>query len=106
MDNEIVKTIMIRGTQNDYLDMLNLLGKWDISKEPCDEIVQLCRRSSWGSTRNQTLAHDAYTRILKSNNNGETWVDIGNMLKNFKIDIMISMYSQFDVLQKNKIRWR
>lgn len=72
MDKEILKTIMIRGMWDDYLAMLNLLGKWDISKEYYDEIVQLYWRSSRGSTINIYMTHDASTGILKSINSRES----------------------------------
>lgn len=90
---------MIKGMQDGCLDMLNIPGKGDISKEPYDEIVQLCQRSYKESSRNMSMKHNAYTKILKSSNSGQTWTEIENMLKNFKVDIMRSFSSHFDVLQ-------
>ena len=51
LDREISKIILIQGMRDDCLDMLNLLGKGDISKEPFEKIVELCRRYSRGSSR-------------------------------------------------------
>jgi hypothetical protein len=36
-----LKKILIRGMRDEFLDMLNLMGKGDISKEPFDDIVSL-----------------------------------------------------------------
>ena len=33
MGLDVLKIILLRGIRNDFLDMLNLLGKGDISKE-------------------------------------------------------------------------
>lgn len=70
MDKEIVKIILIIGMWDDYLDMINLMGKGDTSKESYGEIIQLCRRIYKGSTRNKAMAYDASIRILKSAKNG------------------------------------
>jgi hypothetical protein len=69
LDKDILKMILIWGMRDDCLDMLNLMGKGDISKEPFDEIVNLCRRISRGSSRNRAHARDASARIQKSSNN-------------------------------------
>ena len=47
----VLKIILLRGIRDDYLDMLNLLGKGDISKECFEKIVELCKRYSRGSSR-------------------------------------------------------
>jgi hypothetical protein len=38
LDKDILKTILIQGMRDDCLDMLNLMGKGDISKEPYNDI--------------------------------------------------------------------
>ena len=47
----VLKIILLRGIREDCLGMLNLLGKGDISKESFENIVELCRRCSRGSSR-------------------------------------------------------
>lgn len=44
MSKDILKTILLKGVRDDCLDMLNMLGKGDISKEPFDQIINLCMR--------------------------------------------------------------
>lgn len=46
LDPNILKTILLRGIRDEHLDMLNLLGKGDISQESYQDILTLCRRSS------------------------------------------------------------
>ena len=52
MGLDVLKIIMLRGIRDDCLDMLNLLGNGDISKESFEKIVELCKRYSRGSSRN------------------------------------------------------
>jgi hypothetical protein len=49
MSKDILKTILLKGVRDDCLDMLNMLGKGDISKESFDEIINLCKRCSRGA---------------------------------------------------------
>ena len=51
MGVDVLKIILLRGIREDCLGMLNLLGKGDISKEPFENIVELCRSYSKGSSR-------------------------------------------------------
>ena len=67
ISKEIRKTILLRGLRDDCLDMLNMLGKGDISKESYDEIVELCKRCSRGAARNIVSNKDpTYSRVHKS----------------------------------------
>ena len=42
LDPNILKTILLRGIRDKHLDILNLLGKGDISKESYQDILTLC----------------------------------------------------------------
>ena len=95
----ILKTILLKGVRDDFLDMLNMLGKGDISKESYDEIVDLCKRCSRGAARNRSNSRDAtYSRVQKSSNGGETRAEIGNLLEEFKTEMLSSFASQIDTL--------
>ena len=39
---DVLKIILLDGIREYFLDMLNLLGKGDISREPFNHIVNLC----------------------------------------------------------------
>jgi hypothetical protein len=65
--------------------MMNMLGKGDISKESYDEIVNLCKRCSRGSSRNRSNSRDTtFSRVQKSASGGATRAEIGNLLEGFK----------------------
>jgi hypothetical protein len=99
VSKDILKTILLEGVREDCLDMLNMLGKGDISKESYEDIVDLCKRCSRGSTRNNSATKDTtFSRVQKSSNGGATREKIGNLLENFKIDMINSFSSQMDTL--------
>ena len=52
MGLDVLKIILLHGIRDDFLDMLNLLGKGDISKDSFEKIVELYKRYSRRSSRN------------------------------------------------------
>jgi hypothetical protein len=100
VSKDILKTILLKGVRDDCLDMLNMLGKGDISKESYEDIVNLCKRCSQGSTRNKSATRDTtFSRVHKSANGGATREEIGNLLEDFKIEMINSFASQIDTLE-------
>jgi hypothetical protein len=100
VSKDILKTIFLKGVRDDCLDMLNMLGKGDISKESYEDIVNLCKRCSRGSTRNKSATRDTtFSRVQKSANGGATREEIGNLLEDFKTEMINSFASQIDTLQ-------
>ena len=101
----MLKIILLCGIRDDFLDMLNLLGKGEISKEYFKNIVELCKRYSRGYSRNNRrdkqdkLECDVFNRTQKSSNGGATHAEIGNLLENFKIEMMSSISLEIDVLR-------
>ena len=71
----VLKIILLRGIREDFLGMLNLLGKGDISKESFENIVELCRRYSRGYSRTNKwdkLEQDVFDRTKKSSSGAAT----------------------------------
>jgi hypothetical protein len=100
---DILKTILLKGVRDDYLGMLNMLGKGDISKESYDEIVNLCKRCSRRASRKRSNSRDTtFSRVQKSASGGATRAEIGNLLEGFKTEMLISFASQIDTLQIQK----
>jgi hypothetical protein len=96
----ILKIIFLKGVRDDCLDMLNMLDKGDISKESYEDIVNLCKRCSRGSTRIKSVARDAiFSRVQKSTNGRATREQIGNLLEDFKMEMINSFYSQINTLK-------
>ena len=48
---DVLKIILLRGIREYFMDILNLLGREDISREYFDHIVDQCRRYSRGSSK-------------------------------------------------------
>ena len=90
MGLDVLKIILLHRITDDFLDMLNMLGKGDISKDSFYKNVELCKRYSRGSSRNNRrdkrdkLERDVFDRTQKSSNGGATRAEIGNLLENFK----------------------
>ena len=105
MGLDMINIILLRGIREDCLGMLNLMGKGDISKEYFENIIDLRRRYSRGSSRTnkrEKLEWDSFDRTQKSSNGGATRAEIGNILKKFKIDMMSSISSEIDVLREKQ----
>ena len=103
VSKDILKTILLKGVRDDCLDMLNMLGKGDISKESYDEIVNLCKRCSRGASRNRSNSRDTtFSRVQKSSSGGATRAKIGNLLEGFKTKMLSSFASKIDTLQIQK----
>ena len=43
VSKDILKTIFLKGVRDDCLDMMNMLGKGDITKEFYEDIVNICK---------------------------------------------------------------
>ena len=108
MGLDVLKIILLHGIRDDFLDIINLLGKGDISKESFKKIVELCKRYSRGSSRNNRrdkrdkLEGDVFDITQNSFNGGATHGEIGNLLENFKTEMMTSISSEIDVLRENQ----
>lgn len=48
LNQETIGTIFLKGVRDEYLDILNVMGKGDISNLPFEEIVELCQKYSRG----------------------------------------------------------
>ena len=102
MSKDILKTILLKGVRDDCLYMLNMLGKGDISKEPFDEIINHCMRCSRGTTSRPRGRDSVYSRVQKSASGGAIRAEIGNLLEEFKTEMLSSFASQIDTLQVKK----
>ena len=45
---DTIHTIFLKGIRDEYLDILNVMGKGDISNLPFNEIAELCQKYSRG----------------------------------------------------------
>lgn len=83
----MLKTTLIKGMKEQWVETLNIMGKCDIYQEEYADIIKLCIRSSRGRTRLKPAERDMTTRDNKISGGGITHVELGNLLEDFKIDI-------------------
>jgi len=81
-----------------WIETLNIMGKRDIYEEDFSNIIDLCIRSSQGSTRLKPIEHYRFIRDNKISR-GVTCAEIGNLLENFKTDILGTLTTQLDIMQ-------
>lgn len=104
LHHEILNTIFIRGMRDDCLDMLNLLGKGDISQVPFTKIMKLYLRFSRGSSKGRSTIRYFSTQIQKSTSGGVTEVEIENLFEILKTDILSTLSTQIMTTQIKKAR--
>jgi hypothetical protein len=85
--------------------MLNLMASSDISQKPFSKICEMCKNYSRSRAKTGKNVRDPYNRILKLvSSGGITRADIGNLLENFKTDILSTIGSYLDTLELKK-KW-
>jgi hypothetical protein len=99
LPGEVLKATLIKGMKDEWVETLNLMGKGDIYQETYDNIIQLCIRCSCGSTRTRSGMWAPLTRNNNITSGGVTRAEVGNLLENFKTDILSTLTTQLDVLQ-------
>ena len=99
LPGEVLKATLIKGMKDEWVETLNLMGKGDIYQETYDNIVLLCIRCSRGSTQTKSGMRTSLTRNSNITSRGVTRAKVGNLLENFKIDILSTLTTQLDVLQ-------
>jgi len=75
------------------------MGKGDIYQEYYDDIIKLCIRCSGVSTRLKLVECDVTTRDSKISGRSITGAEIGNLLEDFKIDILGTLTTQLDIMR-------
>ena len=95
---ETLKTLLLKGIQAEYLEILKLMGKGNVFQLAYDDICELCRRYSRGNFKTGKnskellslfLKFAAKTRILR--------VEINTVFKNSNANINDSLNSEFVV---------
>lgn len=95
----MLKTTLIKGMKEQWVETLNIMGKGDIYQENFADIIDLCIRISRGSTRLKLAERDMLTRDKKIFGGGVTRIEIENLLEDFKTDILGTLTTQLDIMQ-------
>ena len=106
LPDNVLKKTLIRGMKEQWIETLNIMGKWDIYEENFADIIDLCIRSSRGSTRLKLAEHDQFVRDNKISTEGVMRAEIGNLLENFKTDILGTLTTQLVLCRTNRSKWR
>jgi hypothetical protein len=69
----------------------------DVSKKPLEDIIELCKKYS----RSKVKVGKG-VRVVKSTFGGITRLELGNLLENFKTDILSIISAQMDTLNIKK----
>jgi hypothetical protein len=99
---DTIRTIFLKGVRDDYINVLNLMGAGDISFLLFDQISELCRKYSRGKAKTGKDSRDSLSKVSISASGSVTRVELGNLLENFKIDLLSTLSSQIDTLQVEK----
>ena len=98
-NSDTIRTIFLKGIRDEYINVLNLMGASDISFSPFNQIYELCRNYSRGRAKTRKDPMQSLSKVSKSASGSVTRVELGNLLENFKIDLLSTLSSQFDILK-------
>jgi hypothetical protein len=83
--------------------MINLMESCDIYHKPFAKICEMCKNYSRSRVKTRKNVWDPYNRNLKPiSSGGITREEIGNLLENFKIDILSTTGSHLGTLKIKK----
>eukprot|EP00253_Pinus_taeda_P019887 PITA_19887 len=100
MPLDLIRIIFLKGIREEYMDDLNLMGKGEISVLPFEEIADLCEKYSRSKAKmgKRTLS----SKVTKSASASVTRAEIGNLLEEFKTDLLSTIGNQIDTLKAKK----
>jgi len=98
LPDNVLKTTLVRRMKDQWIETLNIMGKGDIYQENFVDIIDLCIKSSRDNTRLKPAKHDRLARDNKTSAEGVTRVEIGNLLENFKTDILGMLKTQLAIM--------
>jgi hypothetical protein len=92
----------LKGRRDDCIEVLNFLISGDVHQNPFAEIADYCRRCSRGQAKIGKGPRDPFSRNTKQISRTVTITELGNLLENFKIDILRTISNQLDTLKLEK----
>ena len=99
LPDNVLKTTLIKGMKEQWVETLNIMGKGDIYQEENVDIIKLCISYSRGSTWLKLVECDMTTTDGKIYGGSITREKIGNLLEDFKTDILGTFMMQLDIMQ-------
>jgi len=103
LKKKILKTLILQGIKDEFLELLNLIGKGDAFQLSYDDVCDLCIRYSRGISKAGKNSREVSSFFSKSTTRTrDIGVEINDLFEHFKIDFISSLNSQLDVLQVQK----
>jgi hypothetical protein len=102
LDPKMWCVLFLRGIRDDCIELLNLMGRGDVSQLEYNIIVELFHKNSRGTSKTSKGPRDILERMGKTTRSGVMKEEIKNMLEDFKTNIISSLSSQMDTLQRKK----
>lgn len=100
LDEETLKYLLLKAIRDEWIYILNMMGKGDIYQLPLHDIAELCVHLSRGKSKIGKGPRDpSLIRPNKSVTGSVSREEIGNMLDEFKTDILGSISEQLDTLK-------
>ena len=65
MVKETLKTLLLKGIKDDFLESLNLIGAGDVSHLPYDDVCKLCVSYSRGISKRGKNSREPSSKCLK-----------------------------------------
>ena len=106
LDEDNLKDLMLKAIRDEWIDILNMMGKWDIYHLSLPEISELCIHISRVNSRVGKNSRDSVISRINQYATGTISRDeIGNLLDEVKTNILGSLSEQIYTLKlKNKQR--
>jgi hypothetical protein len=99
LDTATVRNIFLKGVRDDCIEVLNLMSSGDIYKNPFAYIAEYCKRYSRSQAKMGKIIRDPTNIIAKPTSGGVMRIDLGNLLENFKKNILNTISSQLDTMK-------
>ena len=100
-----VCTLFLKGISEDLLESLNFMEIGDISHKTFAQISDMCKNYSRSRGKVAKKIWEPFSNNIRGNvlsSSRVTRVELGNLLDNFKNDVLGEMGSQLDALQDKK----
>ena len=99
LQKEILKTLILKGIKDEFLELLNLIGKGDVFQLSYDDVCELCIRYSRGISKAGKNSREVSSFFSKSTTRiGDIGVEINDLFEHLKIDFISSLNSKLGVL--------
>ena len=96
LQEDTIRTLFLKGILEEYVEILNLMASGDVSHKSFEDITELCRKYSRSRAKAGKSTREGPSRISRTaGTSGITRVELGNLLENFKTDILGTLSSQF-----------